>query len=74
MRLHEQCTECNGELKPKEDFFKQSGEEHFNNMKKEYEKLTGLKLELKGFNCVECGQCYDEQYRKQKISLGWLQK
>ena len=70
------CIECGGMLKPKIEFFKQSGEENFKTVVEGFEELTGKTVgeEFVGYNCVACGACYDKEYKKEGFSIGWLGK
>lgn len=64
----EKCIECKGSLKPKLDLFKDVIE----NIKKEYEKAGVEYYEPEGYHCVECGACYDKNYKRQKINIHML--
>lgn len=60
--------ECGGEIKPTKELFKQSAD--YGDFKKELKKM-GIS-EIKGYNCIECGQCYDENLKKMDGRLAWL--
>jgi hypothetical protein len=67
------CKECGGELRPKADFFKQDGPEKYEEIKKKFKKEFGTDLpEPTGYNCIKCGACYDNNYKREEINLGWL--
>lgn len=86
MIIKQRCTEkkwkseeiCGGELKPKLEFFKNDGEDKFKEMQQSFKKMFGKRkdykpLELpKGFNCIVCGKCYNEDFKKENYSIGWL--
>ena len=64
---------CNGELKPKIDFFKQNGENKYKEVQEDFKKQFGRSLEEPtGYNCVECGACYDDNFKREAYSIGWL--
>lgn len=66
---------CGGEIKPMMDFFKQDDPEgkRREKMQKNFKKIFGKDLpDFKGFNCIECGQAYNEQLQKEPWKLGWL--
>ena len=64
---------CNGELKPKIDFFKQDGENEFKKIQKNFKKMFGKPLEVsEGYNCIECGACYDENFKRESYNMAWL--
>lgn len=68
------CDECNGEIKPHIDFYKQRGEEQFQKFKKSFEKKVGRPLEDDGsFNCLECGKMWGKNWKPMKMRLAWLQ-
>ena len=64
------CEECGGELKPKIEFY---GKDHFKKLQKSFKKKFKEELqEPKGYNCIVCGLCYDENFKKENHSIGWL--
>jgi|GEM_PF-2216736 len=64
------CEKCGGEIKPIEDIFKNSPD--YSNFRKEMEKI-GIP-ESQHYNCVVCGQIYDEDLNRVNLKLGWLDK
>ncbi|MBS3090264.1 hypothetical protein J4433_00660 [Candidatus Pacearchaeota archaeon] len=69
------CIYCNGELKLVEDFFKQHGEEQYDELRKEFRENIGVEMKkLEDYNCIECGRIYDKNLEPTKFSLGWLAK
>ena len=74
MKGRKKCAECSGELKNKMDFYKSKGEERYRVMKEVFKELTGYDIEeqLTGYNCVECGACYDEDMGRQDYTMEWL--
>lgn len=73
--IKQRCKECGGELRLKIDFFKQDGEDRLEKLKKSFKKKFSVNLpELKGYNCIECGACYDEKFEREELNVGWLGK
>lgn len=67
------CELCGGELKKKEDFFKQAGNERFKEFKRKFKETFGHNLEIPiGYNCIKCGQCYDHNFFQEPYKLQWL--
>ena len=64
------CKECNGKLKLKKTLFNQSP-----SMKKRFKEQFGKELpEPQGYNCINCGACYDKHFKREKHNLLWLSK
>lgn len=62
--------ECGGEIRPTIDFFEKENREK---KKKDFKERFGKELpDLKNYNCINCGQCFDENFKKMSIRLGWL--
>lgn len=68
--MKKRCEECGGEIRPTKNLFQQSPD--YADFKKELEKM-GIS-ETKGYNCIDCGQAYDENLKKMNMRLGWLLK
>ena len=64
--------DCGGELKPKKDFHNQTDPKGYEKLQKLMLKECGFNYEIKGYNCIICGQCYDENFNRENIVLGWL--
>ena len=63
---------CGGELKLKKSFFQRSSKE-WHRMSERFRKEFGDKLPIpKGYNCIKCGACYDEEFKREKYNIGWL--
>ena len=66
---------CGGELKLVEDFFKQGGIKRYNEMAMEFEKVVGRKwTESTDYNCIKCGQVYNENFIHKGYKIAWLQE
>ena len=69
------CKECGGELKPKIDFFNQDNPNGFKELQKDIKKEFKVDAsKLPGYNCIECGACYDENFKRENINMAWLKK
>lgn len=69
------CIYCGGEVRPLEEFFKLQGEENYNFMKAEWKRVMGIEWKISNdFNCLECGQVYDELLIPKALKLGWAKK
>ena len=67
------CKKCGGELKPKIDFFRQNDKNGFKKIQESFRKEFGKELpEPKGYNCISCGACYDQDLKREKLNLAWL--
>jgi len=75
VRTTMKCDECDGEVKPKIDFYKQDKDgkdwEQFKKIEKQMKK-EGIDWEPKGYNCIKCGKCWDELFQQEQIRMGWL--
>ncbi len=64
--------DCGGELKLKKDFFNQDDSNTYDKLREEIKKEYGSYIDVKGYNCIVCGQCYNENYQKEDMCLGWM--
>lgn len=71
--INRKCRECGGELKLKIDFFKLDEKNRLEKMNESFKKKFGNDLPTpKGYNCIECGACYDEKFEREELNVGWL--
>ena len=74
MKIIKKCIYCGGEIKSCDDFYKQDGrEKEYAKLKKRFEKKLGTKWKnSENYNCIKCGQMYDEFLKPMEFKRGWL--
>ena len=63
--------ECGGEIRATKEFF--GDEKERNETRESFKKKFGGELsEPDGYNCINCGQVFDENFKKSDYKMGWL--